>query len=444
MDFNRRAVLATSTGLAFALGATSVAARPTQAAAVDDGSALKLRSGSARDQAAVLQDAIDVAYAAGRPVLLPAGRFVVGGLELRDGTRLIGAHGTTALVGANAESIISARNVSNIVIEGIRLEGSGQVQHVVSLEDCQNIRLENLEIQGASGSALRVRACAGRIEGCMISEIGAVGIFALDSAGLEITRNTIAHCGNNGIQVWRSHAGDDSTMVSGNRISHVTARDGGDGPNGNGINVFRANNVTVANNKISDCAFSAVRGNAASNIQIVGNTCQRLGEVALYAEFGFEGAVISQNLVDTAATGIAVTNFNEGGRLAVVQGNLVRNLFRREHEPVDKRGEGITVEADATVTGNTIEEAATAGLAIGWGAYMRNVSATGNVIREASVGIMISADKDAGACLVSGNMISGSRNGAIRAMDHGRVIGPDLSTTTTQTGRVSIFGNLAV
>lgn len=444
MDFNRRAILATSTGLAFALGATSAAARPTQTAAVDTWPTLNLRSGSGRDQTAALQDAIDAAYAAGHPVLLPAGRFVVGGLELRNGTRLIGAHGTTTLVGANAESIISAHNVSDIVVEGMRLEGEEQVQHAVSVENCRNIRLANLEIRGASSSALRVQNCAGRVEGCTISEIGDVGIFARDSTGLEITGNTISHCGNNGIQVWRSEAGDDSTMVSGNRILHITARDGGDGPNGNGVNVFRANNVTVANNKISDCAFSAVRGNAASNIQIIGNTCQRLGEVALYAEFGFEGAVISQNLVDTAATGIAVTNFNEGGRLAVVQGNLVRNLFRREYEPVDKRGEGITVEADAAVTGNTIEQAATAGLAIGWGAYMRNVSATGNVIREADVGIMISADKDAGACLVSGNMIAGSRDGAIRAMDHGRAIGPDLSTTTTQTGRVSIFGNLAV
>ena len=30
--------------------------------------------------------------------------------------------------------------------------------------------------------------------------------------------------------------------------------------------------------------------------------------------------------VDGAALGISVTNFNEGGRLAVVQGNLIRNL----------------------------------------------------------------------------------------------------------------------
>ena len=51
-----------------------------------------------------------------------------------------------------------------------------------------------------------------------------------------------------------------------------------------------------------------------------------VGEVAIYSEFGFEGAVIANNTVDGAALGIVACNFNEGGRLAVVQGNLIRNL----------------------------------------------------------------------------------------------------------------------
>ena len=90
--------------------------------------------------------------------------------------------------------------------------------------------------------------------------------------------------------------------------------------------MFRAGNVLVSGNRITDCAYSAIRGNAASNIQMIANSCARIGEVALYAEFGFEGALIANNLVDGAASGIAVTNFNEGGRLAVVQGNIIRNL----------------------------------------------------------------------------------------------------------------------
>ena len=73
------------------------------------------------------------------------------------------------------------------------------------------------------------------------------------------------------------------------------------------------------------------------------------GEVALYAEFGFEGAIIADNSVDGAAIGVSVTNFNEGGRLAVVQGNIIRNLKPQRPagtDPGDSAGVGISVEAD--------------------------------------------------------------------------------------------------
>ena len=96
-----------------------------------------------------------------------------------------------------------------------------------------------------------------------------------------------------------------------------------------------------------------MRGNAASNLQMTGNTCTGLGEVAIYAEFGFEGAVIAHNTIDGAAIGVAVTNFNKGGRLAVVQGNLIRNLFPKRPAGTDPNHRprlGIGVEADTAVT----------------------------------------------------------------------------------------------
>src|SRR5208337_4576313 len=132
-----------------------------------------------------------------------------------------------------------------------------------------------------------------------------------------------------GIAIWRSIAGDDGTLVIDNRVEGINNKSGGSGEYGNGISVFRADNVIVRGNRIRNAAYSAVRGNKASNLQIVGNTCTGLGEVALYAEFGFQGAVIANNIVDGAAVGVSVTNFDKGGRLAVVQGNLIRNLVGR-------------------------------------------------------------------------------------------------------------------
>jgi hypothetical protein len=65
------------------------------------------------------------------------------------------------------------------------------------------------------------------------------------------------------------------------------------------------------------------------------------------------------------------------------------------------------------------------------------------LIRDAATGILISSDAEAGACLVSSNMITGAKGGAIRAMTNGQAQGPDLATAPTEPGaRISISANL--
>jgi uncharacterized secreted repeat protein (TIGR03808 family) len=313
---------------------------------------------------------------------------------------------------------------------------------LLAFERCAELELSDVRVTGSSANGIAIIGSSGRVTGCTVSKVAKAALYSLDST-LAISGNTISGCGNNGILVWRSKPGEDGTQVFNNAISAVRSDDGGTGQNGNGVNVYRAGSVQVSGNRITDCAYSAIRGNAASNISMTVNTCQRIGEVALYSEFGFSGALIANNIVDGAATGVSVTNFNEGGRLAVVQGNLIRNLVRREQEPEDKRGEGIAVEADTLVTGNTIEGAPTCGILLGWGAYMRDVSATGNLIRGCKVGVLVSSDAAAGRALVTGNLISGASDGAIRAHDKGRVFGPDLALGAATTGRVTISGNSA-
>ena len=242
----------------------------------------------------------------------------------------------------------------------------------------------------------------------------------------------------------RSKNGDDGTLVIDNRIEDVANVSGGSGQYGNAINVFRAAGVIVRGNRISRAAFSAVRGNAASNIQIVGNIATDIGEVAIYSEFGFEGAVIANNTVDGAALGISVTNFNEGGRLAVVQGNLIRNLKGKRPagtDPGDIAGVGIAVEADASITGNVIENAPTAGINVGWGAYMRDVSVVGNVVRTARYGIGVSVASGAGAAVISGNLIAGVERGAIVGMDRHKAVTGDLMQEQARYANLQISGN---
>ena len=228
-----------------------------------------------------------------------------------------------------------------------------------------------------------------------------------------------------------------------NTVSAIRADSGGTGQNGNGINVFRAGNVQVANNRITGCAYSAIRGNAASNIQMTGNHCQRIGEVALYAEFGFTGALIASNIVDGAATGISVTNFNEGGRLAVITGNLIRKLSTREASE-DRRGIGISVEADAVVSGNVVESAPIAGIVAGFDQFVRDIAITGNVVRKAGIGIAVSGNPAGGVVLVANNLISGAADGSIRAMEHETPTGPDLVRGDVDAyPHIKLSGNVA-
>ena len=262
-----------------------------------------------------------------------------------------------------------------------------------------------------------------------------------------VSRNTITGTNDNGIEILRTAIGDDGTLVADNRIEDIKAGPGGSGQYGNAINAFRAGNVIVRGNRIRNCDYSAVRGNSASNIQITNNSVSDVREVALYSEFAFEGAVIANNTVDGAALGVSVCNFNEGGRLAVVQGNIIRNLLTKRPigtAPDDDGGIGIYVEADTTVSGNVIENAPSFGIVAGWGKYLRDVAISGNVIRNASVGVGVSVTPGAGTALVSNNMISEAPRGAVVGLDHARPITPDLSAEGAPRFPQVVMGTNAV
>lgn len=404
-----------------------------------------------RDQTTALQAAIDQATAKNLTLALAPGTYLFGGLVLRSGTRLVGAHDATVLRYIGTGAAITAERAANVRIENLRIDGGNlpldpaRAIALLQMTDCRRLTLDGVEIVAAGAHGLHLAHSSGRITHALVDGARDAGIFSLDAdlsnGGLVIADTTVTDCRDNGILIWRSNAGDDGTRLTNLTITRIGNRSGGTGQYGNGINVYRAANVAVADCRITDCAYSAIRGNAASNIQMIGNHATRIGEVALYAEFGFEGALLSGNVIDGAAAGIAVANFNEGGRLAIVEGNLIRNLVRREHEPVDKRGDGISVEADAVVSSNVIEGAATAGVRIGWGPFLRNVIAQGNMIRNAAIGIAVSGDKASGKCLLANNLIAGVTDGAIRAMDHANAIGADLAASPAPK-HITLNGNV--
>jgi uncharacterized secreted repeat protein (TIGR03808 family) len=448
MTLDRRTLLAalTATGAAAPLSAVYATAAPGGGFGMDV-TKFRVRPNGVDDQSRPLQEAINAAAGSRVPLFFPPGVYRAGDLMLPAGAHLVGVPGASRILLGYGASLVASSRAEQIMLSGLTFDGGSrplpEKRGLLTIRNTRDFIMRDCAIVSAGGTALLLESVDGEIANNTFTGALKAAVFSLDATGLAIRNNTIRNAGNNGILIWRSEKGDDGTIVSGNRIEDIAARDGGSGQNGNGVNIFRAANVIVADNRIKNCAFSAVRGNAASNMQVRGNSASALGEVAIYSEFDFEGAVIANNTIDGAALGISVTNFNHGGRLAVVQGNLIRNLVTRGKAFVDQeaRGIGIGVEADTIVTGNVIEKAPVAGIWLGWKEYLRDVSVTGNIVRQSRIGIAVQVSKGAGAALVADNLISGTTMGAILGMDGLKRVTDLSSDKPAQYAQLTISGN---
>ena len=431
--------------------ATPAGAAPLSTFGVD-ATQLGVRAGGGADQSNMLQSAIDQTAGARVPLMLGPGEYRVGGLQAaerhpdRRRARRDAAyfHRRQAHDCRRAPPTTSRSRAWCSTAAAGRCRTNGALVDFAQCSDLRIIGLRGDQTRAAAASALE--GVQGTVSGTTVSKIGGRRDLSRSTrAASTIQNNTVRGAGNGGILVHRSAKGDDGTLVIDNRIEDIANVSGGSGQYGNAINVFRAGNVIVRGNRISRAAYSAVRGNSASNIQITGNTATDLGEVAIYSEFGFEGAVIANNTVDGAALGIVVCNFNEGGRLAVVQGNLIRNLKPKRPigtDPDDAGGVGIAVEADASVTGNVDRERARPPASWSAGApIMRDVSVVGNVVRDCRLGIAVSVVNGAGTAVITGNLISGPPRGAIVGMDHAKAVTGDLSLEPARYANLQISAN---
>jgi uncharacterized secreted repeat protein (TIGR03808 family) len=451
LSIDRRRLFAAMAGAGAAgatTGAQAMPARDVGPRAEIDASTLGVRANAADDQSQALQRAIEHAATARAVLRLPPGFYRAGALTLPSYAAIAGVAGATRLVMSGGPSLMSTAGGDHVSVNGLVLDGAGiplpERRGLLHVAQCRAVRIGDCEIVNSGGNAIALDSVDGAVTGNTING-GDAAILSIDARGLRIADNDVRGTANGGILVWRSAPGDDGTLVTDNRIDGVMNRSGGSGQYGNAINIFRANNVIVRGNRVRNAAFSAIRGNAASNLQIVGNTCTAIGEVALYAEFGFEGAVIANNIVDGAALGVSVANFDHGGRLTVVQGNLIRNLSARRPagtDPGDTAGIGIGIEADTVVNGNVIENAPYIGITAGWGPYLRDVAVTSNVIRHADFGITVSVAPGAGAAVISDNMISDVHSGAIVGMEWKKAVTGDLAKDgAARYAQLSIAGN---
>ena len=422
MPIDHRRLLAGSLASAAVLGA------PLSAYGLD-AAQFGVRPGAPDDQSRALQRAIDDAARRRMPLMLAPGVYRAGDLKLPSGAHVAGVRGATRLILTRGPSLLSSEHAETVTLSGLTLDGGNRPladrRGLVHCHTTRALRIADCSILSAGGNAIALEESDGDVARNTITGAADNALFCIDSRGVSIVANTIAGSGNGGIRVWQSEKRRDGSLIADNRIDDTGARAGGTGENGNAINVFRAANVIVRGNRIHNAAFSAIRGAAASNIQIVGNICMNVDEVAIYSEFDFVNALIADNTIDGARAGISVTNFKEGGRLANVRGNVVRNIRPRQDEKGN--GVGIGVEADTAVTGNTVENAARIGISVGWGEYLRDVTVQGNTVRRSGIGVAVSVVKGAGAATIAGNVLAGNIGGAIVGMEWHKAVTGDLA-----------------
>ena len=263
---------------------------------------------SPHDQSRLLQSLLREAAAENRPLVLPPGRYVVADIVLPAKTRILGIAGVTVLAFAGGSHLVAAENADFVDLRGLIFDGGGlpladHVPALVHLAGIGEVRIDDCAVRGSGKAGLGLDRSAGRVERTTVTAAAEAGIRAIESAGLTLAANTIADCGA-GIVVWRWRAGEDGTMVTGNRIERIGAGAPLTGEAGDGISVFRAHGVMIAGNRIADCAGAAIRAVEADGIQATGNACRGAGEGPIVIADDTADAVVADNAVRRdAATG---------------------------------------------------------------------------------------------------------------------------------------------
>ena len=406
-----------------------------------------LNPGAPDDQSALFAQALTKAEREERPLFLPPGRYRLAEVTLTPHAHLIGVAGRTRLVFGGGGFMLATKSAQRLRLEGVTLDGQNfplEAPALLDADDVADCVIDDCEFLGSGAAGLTLRAAAGRVERSRSTSNRTIGIDIAMARGMSVADNVVADCGDTGILVRRDEEGEDGTIVSGNRVSNIHADSGGTGQNGNGINLDKANGVIVADNRVDRCAFSALRCFSSDALALSGNILTRSGEMALYVEFASEGAIVANNLIDGGNGGISFANFAEhGGRLGICAGNIVRNITGGPRYPDGNAqiGAGISVEADMAVTGNLVEDCVW-GLKLGWGPHLRDVTASGNVIRRTKIGIAVSVVEGGRPALIAGNLITAAEEGAILGMRWEDVATGELAAGAEEIEGITVEGNV--
>jgi uncharacterized secreted repeat protein (TIGR03808 family) len=387
-----------------------------------------LTANSGRDETRRLQDAIDDAQKKQLPLFIPAGSYHIGTVSIAAPLVLSSHAGSAILFGtANQGPCLriapAGRSFGQVRLSEITLDGrdapavEGRLA-LIEASQVSNLTIERCILRGSKVSGIALHQVRGWIRDNVVEGAAQTAIVSRDGT-VTIEGNIITDSGNQGIQVVRSTIGDDRSIVANNRITNTKANRGDSGAYGNAISLYRAGKVAVAGNKISSSAFSAIRANSASDVQIIGNETTDNGEVAIYVEAPdktdtYSGATIANNIVRDCGAAINVVNQDYGGRRAVISGNQIVGSTNKRivagSYSYQTWGSGIIACADVVISDNVIENCDDWGIILDPTNYARApgafvAQASNNQLKNCAGGIMFCRNDTSAYISVSGNTI---------------------------------------
>ncbi|MBV7503645.1 right-handed parallel beta-helix repeat-containing protein [Bacillus sp. sid0103] len=325
------------------------------------------------NDSAAIQNIIDSLSNKGMRLYFPLGTYLIGNqLNLVSKLHLIGAKGAVFKLGTTS-GMVDITSRSDIVFENIIFDGNNLALTIELLGffTSNNIVLDKCTFRNVKHHAIVSYETSLLMRDCVLTDITKEAIRLDSTKPATIERTTITNATNAGIEV--ANGGSVkyvSNIFRHNVISNITST-GGTGENGNGIVVDKVNGALITHNVISQTARSGIRLNNSGDTVVSSNRVNNAGDWAIYAEFGGNNVVISDNLILDSNGGISCTNSNVGGKVMTVSGNILRNITDT----------AIDIEDSTVVTCNNIDGAVW-GIRMGWGAYGKKLIVTSNIIAD--------------------------------------------------------------
>src|SRR5690606_17008340 len=197
---------------------------------------------SADGQPESSQQATETAFDRVRRLLLPPGgsrqpaRLPPGRPQLRSAAAATSA----AAGGSGAGAREAAGDGLELAASGVDGRGLGPVsgdRGLLEIPGGANITIRRCGFRDGAANGIALTGAQVSIEDCAFSGLGHSALFSFDGRGVSMRGNRIADCANAGIRIWRSANGLEGSIITGNRIERIGWAGGGNGQNGNGVNV---------------------------------------------------------------------------------------------------------------------------------------------------------------------------------------------------------------